>query len=254
MARRYRILSFVFLSACALLLVSAGGDAPKQAAANNWAMNATIIEACSCPMFCQCYFNDKPAAHGGGGHGSHGGGGEHYCKFNNAYKVNSGYYGSTDLAGAKFWVSGDLGPDFGKGQTNWAVATFDPSVSAAQREGIATILGAVYPVQWKSFSVAQDAKVDWTADKNGAVAKLDGGKAAEVVLTRFQGMSDQPVVIKNLRYWGAPRNDGFVLMPNQVEAYRLGDNKFEYNGTNGFMITFDINSRDVPAKPAQTGM
>jgi hypothetical protein len=25
--------------------------------ANEWAMNASIIEACSCPMFCQCYFN-----------------------------------------------------------------------------------------------------------------------------------------------------------------------------------------------------
>ena len=26
-----------------------------------WSFNATIIEACSCPMFCQCYFNTKPA-------------------------------------------------------------------------------------------------------------------------------------------------------------------------------------------------
>src|SRR5688500_13482078 len=38
-----------------------------------WAMNATIIEACSCPMFCQCYFDTKPAAHGAGGaHAGHG--------------------------------------------------------------------------------------------------------------------------------------------------------------------------------------
>ena len=42
--------------------------AAKQAApgaAADWAMNATIIEACSCPMFCQCYFTTKPAAHSG---------------------------------------------------------------------------------------------------------------------------------------------------------------------------------------------
>jgi len=52
------------------------------------------------------------------------------------------------------------------------------------------------------------------------------------------------VVIKNLKYWGAPRNTGFVLMPNTVEAYRLGDKAFEYKGTNGFMITFDIASTD----------
>jgi hypothetical protein len=52
-------------------------------------------------------------------------------------------------------------------------------------------------------------------------------------------------VIQNLKYWGAPRNDGFVLMQNSVEAYRGGDKPFEYKGTNGFMITIDINSKDT---------
>jgi hypothetical protein len=53
-------------------------------------------------------------------------------------------------------------------------------------------------------------------------------------------------VIKNLRYWGAPRHDGFVLMPNDVEAYRLGPKAFEFKGTNGFMITLDIDSNTAP--------
>ena len=48
----------------------------------------------------------------------------------------------------------------------------------------------------------------------------------------------------------APRNDGFVLMPNKVEAYKLGDKAFEYKGTNGFMITIDINSKDGAPKTA----
>ena len=61
-------------------------------------------------------------------------------------------------------------------------------------------------------------------------------------------MSDDPIVISNLIYWGVPRNDGFVLMPNEVEAYRVGDDPFEFKGTNGFMITFDISSKDVAAK------
>jgi hypothetical protein len=58
-------------------------------------------------------------------------------------------------------------------------------------------------------------------------------------------MSADPTVIKNLRYFGAARNDGFVLMPNVVQAYRLGKNAFETRGTNGFMITLDISSKDV---------
>ena len=83
---------------CAWLISSqtrlSAQDSPK------WAMNATIIEACSCPMFCQCYFDTKPAAHSAPGHEGHGG--SHFCKFNNAFKINTGNYGDTKLDGCKF--------------------------------------------------------------------------------------------------------------------------------------------------------
>ena len=210
--------------------------------ATNWSMNATIIEACSCPMFCQCYFNTKPARHAG--HGSSGMA-EHYCRFNMGYKVNKGDYGDVKLDGAMFWIAGDLGNDFSLGNTDWAEVTFDPSVTKEQREGLATVLSHVYPVKWKSFNVAQDATVYWTANKDRAVAKLANGKNAEIILVRFPGMTNEPVVMRNVKYFGAPRNDGFVMMPNEVEAYRVGPKAFEYKGSNGFMITIDITSKDV---------
>ena len=224
----------------------------------DWAMNATIIEACSCPMFCQCYFDTKPAAHGGhGDHAGHGGGeAEHFCKFNNALKVNHGHFGDTKLDGAKFWVAGDLGGDFSKGKMDWAVLTFDPATTHPQRMAIKQILTHLYPVQWGSFEVYGDQPIEWRADKDTAVARLGGGKGAEVVLKRWPGSdSDQPVVIHNLKYWGAPRNDGFVLMPNQVEALRKapeGKKPFEFKGSNGFMITFDINSDDVTKQKSES--
>ena len=235
-------IGILLLSGLALL----GADATRTTPTTmNWAMNATIIEACSCPMFCQCYFNSKPAEHmamSGDNHEM-----QHFCKFNNAFHVNKGSYAGTKLDGAKFWVAGDLGPEFSGGQMDWAVVTFDPSVTPEQREGIKAIMAHVYPVKWKSFTVAADAPMEWNYTKDLATAKLDGGKAAEVTLKRFPGNSEQPVVINNLKYWGTKRNNGFVLMPNDVEAYRLGDKAFEYKGTNGFMITFDINNKDVLA-------
>lgn len=88
----------------------------------------------------------------------------------------------------------------------------------------------------------------WTASKEHAEAKLNDGKVGEVVLNKMKGNTDAPVVISNLKYWGVPKNEGFVLMPNEVEAYRVGDKPFEFKGTNGFMITFDISSKDVAAK------
>jgi hypothetical protein len=128
---------------------------------------------------------------------------------------------------------------------DWAVLTFDKAVTPEQREGIAQILGKLYPVEWRSFSVGPDAEMTWQATADRAEAKLDAGKTAEVVLNRFPGMTDEPVVIKNLVYWGAPRNEGFVLMPNEVEAWRVGDKAFEFKGGNGFMITVDISSKDM---------
>jgi hypothetical protein len=248
----------------ALVARAAQDQSQPQQNKPQWAMNATIIEACSCPMFCQCYFDTKPAAHGGGdahaGHEGHGaaaaaggGGGtaEHFCRANNAFKVNTGHFGDTKLDGAKFWLGGDLGGDFSKGQMDWFTVTFDPSVTKEQRDGIQKILTHLYPVQWKSFTVMPDKPMSWQADKDRAVAKLDDGKAGEVVLKRFPGMSEEPIVIKNMKYWGAPRNEGFILMPNEVEALRVtpqGKEPFEFKGTNGFMITLDINADDVKPK------
>jgi len=110
------------------------------------------------------------------------------------------------------------------------------------------VLKHVYPVEWKSFTVGEDKPIEWKAMKDGAEARLAGGKAAEIVLKKNEGMTDKPIVIQNMKYWGAPRNDGFVLMQNEVEALREvpeGQKPFEFKRTNGFMITFDIRSKDV---------
>jgi hypothetical protein len=220
-------------------LVGPVAAAEKAAGGPGWSINATVIEACSCPMFCQCYFNPKPA-----GHHRHGGAEQHFCRFNNVYKVNKGHYGSAKLDGAKFWLAGDLGSEFDDGVMEWTVVTFDKATSKEQREGLTEIINHIFPVKWKSLTTAEGA-IDWSYDKDKAHATLDGGKTAEVKLTRFQGMTDDPVVIKNLKYWGVPRNEGFVMMPNEVEAYRVGPKAFEFKGTNGFMLTIDMNSNDV---------
>ncbi len=135
-------------------------------------------------------------------------------------------------------------PTFSKG-AEWAEITFEPSVTKEQRGAITTIVPHVYPVTWKSFTVGADARIDWNASDDRAEARLNGGNAAEVVLRRFPGMTPDPVTIANLRYFGAPRNKGFILMPNEIDAYRVGPRPFEYKGTNGFMITYDITSKDI---------
>ena len=253
-----KTLAIAFLSIIFAAPAFAQGDKAK-GASPAWSMNATAIEACSCPMFCPCYFQTKPSAHAtkaadGHDHGAS----EHFCRANMAWKVNKGTYGTTKLDGAKFWLAMDLGDDFSDGTMKWAVAHFDPAVTKEQRDGILAAVNGLFPVKWETpVQLGDDLPIEWKHTGDVAMAKLDGGKAGEMMLNggavgRNKGT---PVVINNLRYWGAPRHDGFVLMPNEVEAYRLGPNAFEFKGTNGFMITVDINSKDVAAaSSAKSGM
>jgi len=227
---------------------AAAASAPAPA----WNMNATVIEACSCTMFCQCYFNTSPS-----GHHEHEGKTEHFCRANNAYKINHGQYGDVKLDGAKFWIITDLGGDFSMGKMKWAIVTFDKATTKEQRDGIAQIASHLFPVSWESLKTAE-GDITWNYDGHGeAHALLNGGKTAEVHLKATPNAmdSDKPVVMSNLKYWGATHNDGFIMMPNIVEAYRESDKAFEFKGTNGFMLTLDIDSKTAPpaAKAQPTG-
>jgi len=137
------------------------------------------------------------------------------------------------------------GGDFSKGQMDWVVVTFDKSTTKEQGDAIGQIRAHLFPVKWNKMTV-DEGDIRWVGGKEEAKATIDGGNTAEVVLKKFKGMTDMPVVIKNLKYWGAQRNDGFILMPNVVEAYRKGEKTYEFKGTNGFMLTFDIDSKTAP--------
>ncbi len=52
-----------FVLACAALALVGSSSARVVSQDQAWALNATVIEACTCPMFCQCYFDSKPAGH-----------------------------------------------------------------------------------------------------------------------------------------------------------------------------------------------
>ncbi|MGE5243304.1 MAG: DUF1326 domain-containing protein [Betaproteobacteria bacterium] len=238
------------------VLFSFGSAAPRQAGASgpDWSINMSVIEACSCPMFCQCFFTGKPPASGGhgeqgAGHGDHmGGKATHFCRFNQGYKVNAGHFGAVQLDGAKFWFAGDAGEDFALPKLDWAVLRFDSAVTREQREGLLAILHSLHfyrPERWRSFAIGASARMKWAADSRHAQASLDGGKTAELVLDRLEGMNGGPVTMNNMDYFGYPRNDGFVLMPTKVEAYRAGKKSFEFRGTNGLLTTVEISSKDV---------
>src|SRR5437762_10405534 len=136
----------IFVVALALMIPALAQDVP-------WQARLQYIEACSCDLFCPCYFND---------HSSHQGTGEHKCNFNNVGRVVKGKYGDVDLTGLKFWLSGDLGADWAtKGQADWLVATFEPRATREQKDAVMAVLSKIYPVKWAAVDFDTSATT-WT--------------------------------------------------------------------------------------------
>jgi hypothetical protein len=227
-----------------VLVASIHAQALAQGPSVDWAVNATIIDGCSCRMLCPCIFG-SPATVGSAATHEHAG--HRSCYFNQAFRVNKGHYGKLALDGLKFWFAGD------KGDAKTVELTFEPSATEEQRTAIRAFMSHFLPLGWKSFTEGPDAMIEWTAEAERAQARLDGGKAAEVVLIRNPGATGKgTTVIKNMRYFASTRNDGFNILPVDVTAYRRGPKPapFEFRGTSGWTITIDMNSGDVA--PART--
>jgi hypothetical protein len=202
---------------------------------HSWSIKADYIEACSCHLFCPCYFNTEPE-------------GAHHCEFNNAIKITQGHVGDVKVDGTKVWLSGNLGGDFSKGEMKGAVMTFDTAVTQKQQEAIKFLMGKIYPVKWGSMEFAV-APILW--ERNGADghAKLGAGEG-EVVLKGVKGADGQQSVLKNVAYWGAQKNKGFELAKSE-HHYKGHGYDYKYKDRNGFMISVESSGND--AKAASTG-
>jgi hypothetical protein len=225
----------------AVLVAGVRVQAVAQEAPVDWAVNTTIIDGCSCRMLCPCIFG-SPATVGSAATHEHAG--HRSCHFNQAFRVNKGHYGNLRLDGLKFWLAGD------KGDAKTVELTFEPSATREQRAAIRVFMSHFLPLKWTSFTEGPDAKIDWKAEAVRAEARLDGGKAAEVALTRNPGATGEgTTAIQNMSYFGSTRNDGFNIMPVEFLAYRRGPKPapFEFRGTSGWTITIDMNSTDVVA-------
>jgi hypothetical protein len=228
MTGRFRLLLGALLVVSMGVLLLSGTKASSSAGSNDFAITSTYIEACSCDMFCPCYFNTHSTNHGH----------EHYCRANLVFKVDQGHYKDVKLDGAKVWLSTDLGSDWSTGKDSWVVATYDPSVTPAQKAALGDIIGQLYPFKW-GWMKTDTAAFSWNIDtKTGvATAKRDDGKA-EVVLDRWKGDNpNEETVLKNVKYWNAQSNDGFRMWKSRRERYEGQGQKFDYSDSNGFLIT-----------------
>src|SRR5258706_15781722 len=106
------------LTVCVLILLASTPGKP------GWQMKADYVEACSCHLFCPCYFN-KHAEHP-------------HCEFNMAVKMREGASGNTELGGGQNWVTGGLGGGGGaKKKEEKGVGSVGPSPKKKKRGALA---------------------------------------------------------------------------------------------------------------------
>ncbi len=217
---RPKYLVLAVLAFFVLVSVSSAQMAAKEKA---WSVKASYIEACSCDLFCPCYFNTHPD--------------KDFCKFNNVVKIEKGNYGDVKLDGMKLWISGDLGGDFSKGEMKSAYFTFEPSATQEQVDAALKVFANIYPAKFMDSGVDR-APIVWEKKGKTAHAKLGDGQG-EVTLTVVTGNDGKsPVVIKNLTYWGAKKNNGFV-MAKSTHHYKGHQLDYAFEDANGFLIEIE---------------
>lgn len=201
-----------------------------------WRMKADYVEACSCHLFCPCYFNKQAEMP--------------LCEFNMAVTVREGYSGTTNLSGAKYWLTGDLGDKWGtEKKAAWVLVSFDPSTTKAQRDALALMILKTYGFEWGELKV-QEAPVEIERSGDIVEAKLAGGQQGYMKLKREPGADGKGVVLKNVNYFAASTNDGFEMYKSIEHRADVPRHKFSHSDRNAFLIT--IVSQEPPV--AKTGM
>lgn len=213
-----RLLLVTVIVLAALVLVWAGGEKSSK---TPWSIKASYIEACSCRMFCPCYFSTQPD--------------KHMCEFNMGILINQGKVGTTKLDGMKLWLSGNLGEDFGDGQVEWIVATFEPDATQEQMDAVGKILSQLYPAKADEFKI--DKKQITLQFGDQPYAKLGKGEA-EIKLDMIKDKHGKLVTVRNLNYWGANSNKGFVL-GYSTHHYEGNGKEFDWVHKNGFLIDIE---------------
>lgn len=189
----------------------------------SWRMKADYVEACSCHLFCPCYFN-KHAEHP-------------MCEFNMAVNVREGHAGNVDLANAKYWLTGDIGDKWAtEKKGSWVTVSFDPKTTQAQRDALAPIILKTYGLEWPELKV-QEAPIEIHQMGDIMEAKLTDGTQAYMKLKREPGADGKGVVLKNIKYFNAVQNDGFQLYRSIDDRANVSGHEFSYSDRNAFLIT-----------------
>lgn len=162
-----------------------------------WSIKGELFLNCSCDVFCPCVVSlgkHTPT--------------EGHCHAWMAIRIDEGHYNNEDISDVNIGLLADIPGRMGEGQ--WKVAVYvDESVSYAGYHGILQILSGKAGGSTGLLSLLIGEVLG--AERTSVIIETDGprrrimvGKKIQGEIELVRGANDDPVWIRNTRYWMGP--------------------------------------------------
>lgn len=162
-----------------------------------WAMKGELFLNCSCDVFCPCVVSlgrHKPT--------------DEHCHAWMAIRCDEGHFDGEDLSGINIAILADIPGRMGEGQ--WKVALYvDDAASYKAYHGIGQILsgkvgGTTGLLSMLIGEVIGAERTKVVIETDGRVRRIMVGKKIQGEIEMVKGATDEPVWIRNTKYWMGP--------------------------------------------------
>ncbi len=184
------------------------------AVAQEWAINGTYTESCSCNPACPCHFGSAPTLD--------------HCQGVGLLEIEKGHYGDVNLDGVSIVAALDMG--------KWVKYYVNDGASDEQAK-------AAGPIFAKMFGLPPEMKVLSTqivpiAVERTATRVKFSVPDSKVEIELMKGLNDKPIKIVNLPF---DRLKDYTQYKSIILDHK-GEQKFSYSGTNGLTSKVDMSS------------
>ena len=187
---------------------------PPRAAAQNWHINATVAESCSCTVSCSCNFGGEPN--------------RNPCEGNRLISINSGHYEGVDLKGVAFLVTFTM--------RSWSKIYVSDRVSDKQMAAVEALL----PIAFAGFQRGMLSFTKAPITMSIAADKVTfAGPESSVEMDVMKGFGGKPVKILNLPN---PAYQDYTQYKSVSHTHTSATHNWKHSGTNGFTSTMDVGS------------
>ncbi len=198
------------ISACVLVLAST-------AAAQDWHVEATVAESCTCNVSCPCNFGSEPT--------------REPCEGNRLIAIESGHYEDVDLGGVSLLVTFTM--------RDWSKIYVSDAVTDRQMAAVEALL----PIAFAGFhrGLLSFTKAPITMEIATDRVRFSGPESS-VDMEVVRGFDGLPIKVLNLPN---PAFQDYTQFRSISHRHESDHHTFSHTGTTGFTSAMDVGSTPV---------